>query len=285
MAMLLTPKDSRFDQSALDKAVEMAESLIKVEQEIRIGETGERQPDGKFDEISPMKYFIFDKMGEVYPIWGTLFGKPQYHPNMDSKAQIALLVKILVNVLDSRVVLHITEGWSAKRCHNCGEEYSRGVYFGKPCECGAEKCQPRENPHSTEILLCNVAHFTGHETDDAGHPKFGGYSWVYEILRDSKHKITGFNTVRERMEGGIGGRMSEHWILQDYEVPELLINYPDFCDAMGVVCPPQFREMAKVARDSMPKGYPLLTWGIHSDIHEVAKVLQEQHKKTMAKFN
>ncbi len=290
MSLLLMPESSRFEQVALDKAIEMAEKVIKLEKELRLGETGEEEADGRFVEISPMKYFIFDKMGEVFPIWGEMFGKPQENPNMDSKQQIALLVKILVHVLQSRVVLHITEGWTTNQCHQCGEEYGKEMIIqDKPCECGAKRCQPRENPYAHEVLMCNIAYFQeaafSCEEKDAGEPKFGGYVWIYEINRDHDHKITGFTPRKEKDECGVGGRMSEHWVLYDYEAPHFMLNYASFCDALNVDCDPLLRTAAEHARSVMPKNYPLLSWGMHTDIDEVVKIVKNQHEREMSEFN
>ena len=130
MPLAYTPDTGRFQQEIIGKARELAEKMMKIERDMRIGEEGHM--------IAPMKFFVFDKTGECYPFWGELFGPEQEHPKLDGKAQIHLIVKIMVHALESSVVLHVTEGYSADRCHQCGEKYSAAIWADGKCECGAE---------------------------------------------------------------------------------------------------------------------------------------------------
>lgn len=276
-SILYKPEGSRFAQAVIDKAIDMAPKIIEVEQELRIGETSTKI-DGTFEPISAIKYFIFDKTGEIYPIWGETFGPAQDHPQFDSKAQMSLIVKLFVRVLNSSVVLQVTEVWAADKCHICEKSYY-------DCPCKVQPCKPRDNPFSKEmLLLCSIIYYDGEEKSDDGQ-LFGSYTWMYEMLRDENDKVTGFNPIEEGKQSKISGRMVEHWVIHKDENPHFALNYPQFCDALGVECPNDVRQHAAMAHKIMPKTFQLLSWNITTSIDEVVAISKEAHKRAMSEFN
>lgn len=284
MALIYTPNVGRFQQQTIDKAKELAHQTMKIERELRMGEEGHL--------ISPMKYFIFDKQGECYPFWGEIFGPPQEHPKMDGKAQIGLIVKIMVHALDSSVVFHVTEGYSADKCHNCGEKYSNAVWKGEECECecGVERCQPSDNPYHNEILLGNLIYNSGQalnkEDVDEHGLQYDAYIWHYIMHREKKNgKVIRFEPTDEGKYLKMGGRMCEHWAIQNHEAPYIMLYVPRFAKAFGKEVDPKRIEIAEFIEATWPTNYPKLSFGITDDIDAVCDMLKDEHERHMSQFN
>ena len=265
MPLLFTPPESRFDDAIKQDALKLAETVIEHEKNLRLGESG--------DLISPMKYFIFKSSGEFVPLWGEMFGKPQEHPKLSEKDQIALLVKIIVHVLKSRFVLFVTEAWSSKKCHACGKDYDKDFFErDQTCFCGAKYIQPSGNPHRTEILTMQLVMFT--PESDKGEHQNECYLWAYDIHRDSSRKITGYSVIQEKEFTKVSGRMCDHWALHDYELPHFAINMPHFCRALGCECPEEYNELSKIVTEACPPNYKILKWGVTNDLEKVIKVVE-----------
>lgn len=267
MAFLLTPKEHRLTDSIIADAKSLAEHMLEIEMKLRLGDTA-------ID--NPMKFFVFDKNGDCYPLWGSVFGKPQKHPSIDEKGQLALVVKIMTAVLDSRVVLHVTEAWTADKCHQCQKPY-HGQYMDDDwrCSCGAERCAPADNPFHREILMANLVIFGGFD-QTKGHLINDGYLWTYEIERDANQVITKFVPQQIGSKFGVTGRMCDHWILNKNEVPHFMVNYPIFCQALGVECPIETVAAAALVMRTKPDDYQILSWGISDDIQKVLEHVRQQ---------
>jgi len=66
-----------------------------------------------------------------------LLGAPFEHTDLDEKDQMALAIRLFAFALDAKAVLHVTEGWIATKCANCGGS-NNAVEDEKCTLCGAE---------------------------------------------------------------------------------------------------------------------------------------------------
>lgn len=260
LAVKYTPPPTKDIEKVIERATKMARDMLEVEFKLQIGEK----------DPSVMKFFVFSESGHCYPLWGNCFGKPQPHPLLDDKDQLIIVVKIMVRALNSRVVMQIAEVWGAPaECHQCGKEYPLGKQTIEPdwkCECGQPRCQPSQHPKRMERLMAAISTHKDHNIID-------GKIIFYNIERDAEGKISGFKFDAEH-DCGLTGRMMEWWSFSNSEAPHFMVNYPVFCDALGVVCDDHFREAQRLVMATAPKGYPLLHWGMHDNVGAVLEKLR-----------
>lgn len=249
------------------KARETAAKIVLEEKEIRIGTKGD----------APSKFFIFKHDGSTVGVCGEVFGKTM--DGVDPRDQTALLIKLVAHALDSSVVMHICEGWSCCRCHQCGANYPDKSCLddGWKCSCGAPRCTARENPHRQEILTGVLTVFGGKQNR--------GYLWSYTFKRDQNGEVVGFDPTAESVEGPVDGCMTRHWFLDPWEIPHFLVNYPNICRSLGVECDPRAVASAKLVLSLKPRDYKILQFGVTDSLEELSSELQYQADKEAAPFN
>lgn len=245
MGVKIFPREGRFTQTQIDEAKETAKRALEIEIESRLGEDG---VDGY-----GMKAILWGKNGTVYPILDTLFESAPFHPDFTQKDMFYLCIKILAQVIQSRVILMISEAWTAGRCHACGESFAISME-NNVCRCGADMCLPSQNPYKKEVL---VAALTVCGNKDAENDMT--WMWVYHINRDDSGKIIEFVPEKEVFENSTG-RMTEHWCFDSNEVPHFIVNYPQFCECLGIECEPKHKDMAELVKATCPSNYQLLNF-------------------------
>lgn len=249
----------------IEEAKGLAERALQSVMKAQIGM--ERPPS--------MRFIVFGDDGKIYPVDCDM--AHQDHPELDEKDQLALMVKIIVHAVKSSIVLGINESWvMPPRCHQCRHNYSKEDWNERVCpKCCAEFVQPSEHPERSERMMAILTIFNGGKKD--APPTGRVYS--YHIVRDESKRIKEYILDKENSDDidELHGRFCEWWELTQHEAPHFLVNYPTFCDSLGVPCKDEIRAASQMAKMVCPPDYPLLQWGLMSINTNIAQYMTLDH--------
>jgi len=175
-------------------------------------------------------------------------------------------VRLFVQILEAKAVLHVTEGWTATRCAFCGSGIL-GVP-DEPCsECGREVVPPSENPYREEMLICTLS------IKDSEKAFF----WTSRFGRGPNNRIVGFTDQLECTPMEAGGRFMKLWRLEKWMGPHVAVNYPTVLQALGKDVNEKWIKLARMAQEMAPPNYPFLRLNVEDVAAALRRMTLEQN--------
>jgi hypothetical protein len=236
------------------KALDFAEFIMAKEKKDRIGSSDVC--------VLPMKFFLLHDQKSITG----LMGSPFQDNNFDEKEQMSLAVRLFALALNAKVVLHVTEGWVATKCADCGVEEAGITDDGKCMACGSEVVAPSDNPYAEEMLICTLSI---KDNDKA-------FFWMSRFERDETGKILDFADWKKCEPMDAVGRFSRIWALERWMGPHFAVNYPVVLKALGRPVEDKFVEAARMAKEMASPDYPFIRLNIEN-LQVVKSKMKSKH--------
>ena len=240
-------------------AIHFAEFVMAKEKKDRIGSSD--------SVVFPMKFFLLHGQRSIMGLMGSPFGDN----DLDEKEQMSLAVRLFALALDAKAVLHVTEGWIARRCAHCGSEGEELTDEGRCGGCGSEVVAPSENPYREEMLICTLS-IKGQEK---------AFFWTSRFERNGTGRIVDFTDDLKCEPMAAEGRFMQVWALERWMGPHFAVNYPLVLKSIGRPVEDKFIEAARIAREMAPPDYPF----VHLKIEDIESVVSRMRLKRDAEQN